>query len=111
MPKDFGLFAKVLLLSIPAVVILVLWGRRGAGGKANYFVSWVNVVVSLLWVFAAITNAMSIEVLFVFCPSVLGIVSACMLIWPGTTGKERRYQILANGLMLIFWAFTIVAPN
>ncbi len=111
MTKDLGLLAKVILLSTPAVVTLVLWGRRGIGSKANYVVSWVNSAASLLWIVAVISKTLSIAILFVFCPFVLGIVSACMLVWPGVTGEERRYQMLANGLMLTFWAFTIVAPN
>jgi hypothetical protein len=111
MPKDIGLLAKVILLSMPAVVLLVLWGRRGVRSKTNYVVSWVNAVASWLWLVAAISKTVPSAVLFVFCPFFLGIVSACMLVWPGAAGEERKYQILANVLMLIFWAFTIAVPN
>jgi len=111
MPKDFGLLAKVILLSTPAIVLLILWTRRSVRSKTNYIVSWANTVVSLLWIAATISGSASIAVLFVFCPFVFGIASACMLVWPGTSGEERRYQILVNGLMLAFWVFTIVAPN
>lgn len=101
---------KLALFSVPAIVALLLLGRRGVKSKMNYVVSWANVVTALLWTVALVSGTVSPAILFVFCPFVLGIVSICMCVWPAEAGA-RRFLVLANGLMLVFWAFTIVAPN
>ena len=106
----FRCAAKFALLCLPAAVILAMWGRRGVTSKPLYTASWLNAAAAALWLVTFAGRFVSAASLFVFCPFVMIVVSIFVGVMPTAMG-QRRPLVLVNGLMGIWWALLITAPN
>jgi hypothetical protein len=117
---------KAVLLVLPAFGMLWYWRRMGVLNPLLYRLSRVNVGVYALW------SALALAVLVIrsgpvarwmdqagfpagvafIIPFLAAAASTllCMLCIAMKRG-HRRYILLVNGLMLLFWGSVVVAPN
>jgi hypothetical protein len=117
---------KSALLGLPTLITLVLWRRRGIQSRALNQVGWGNLLGYTAWLLAVVVLMPLSEIpryhwiagssipanLFFIIPFLLAIGSfiTCLLCATAEKG-ERRYPLLANGLMLILWSWLVVPPN
>lgn len=101
---------KFALLCVPAIIVLLVWQRRGVVNRTLYTATWLNVVVSVLWLAALAGRFISAASLFVFWPFFLAIASVFICVLP-TASAERKFLIYANGLMILWWGMLVAMPN
>jgi len=120
------ILAKSAVFGISAGGILWRWKRRGIRSRNLYSASRANLAFYSLWLTVVIVmfvmqessalrsmiNSSLPASLFVGCTffAVIGSLLMCISCLGAEKG-ERRFVVLANGLMLILWASNVVAPN
>jgi hypothetical protein len=101
---------KSALLCVPAAVILAVWGRKGVTSKPLYAASCLNAAASALWLVALAGTFASAAFLFVFWPSLMIVISIVVSVMP-TPSSQRRFLVIANVLLGIWWTSLVTAPN
>jgi hypothetical protein len=117
---------KLVFLAVPAAWILSYWRKRGVSNRAVFYASCSNIFCYVLWV-ALILIMLGMQkdavlrpmipfilpaIIFVFIPLFLSIASVplCISAFAAAEG-EKRFAAVANGLMLVLWVSSVVAPN
>lgn len=124
------ILVKFALFGAPAGGILWYWKRRGVRSRKLYYASCANLACYLLWLtvvvtmlvmqtFPALRSMIDYRVpayVFFYCPfcAMFGSFILCISCVAAVAAEEMKefvFILLVNGLMLILWLSTVVAPN